>query len=109
MVKQVILFFILILSILTLRSFAEDLSNDVCLSCHNDPELVKELPGGKKVSVFVNEEKFKKSVHGANDCISCHADITEVPHQENLAKVDCSVCHGDVNDVYQASSHGKAL
>lgn len=114
MVKQIAIILVLILSILAGYSLAaddqqNDLSNDVCLSCHNDPELIKELPGGKKISVFVNEDKFKKSVHGANDCISCHADITEVPHQENLAKVDCSGCHGDVNDVYQASTHGKAF
>lgn len=84
-----------------------DLSNEVCLSCHSDPDLSKE-ENGKKISLFVDEQKFTKSVHGSNDCISCHEDIADVPHSENLQKVACANCHGDEGAIYEASTHGKA-
>lgn len=86
-----------------------DLSNDACLMCHSDPELTKVAPGGIKVSLFVDGDKFKKSVHGTNDCVSCHADISEIPHAETLAKVECGMCHGDEADIYAESTHGKAF
>lgn len=71
-----------------------DLSNGVCLECHGDDDSVK---------------KIDTSVHAGNDCVSCHDSITEVPHQENLPKVECATCHSDQADLYQASTHGKAF
>ncbi len=85
-----------------------DLSNDVCLECHGDSELKKEV-SGKEISLFVNKDVFAKSIHGGNDCISCHTDITEVPHPESLKKADCSSCHEDAVNIFLKSTHGKAF
>ena len=84
------------------------LTNSDCLDCHGDPAFTGEV-NGKEVSLFVDAEKFKKSVHGGNDCISCHADITEIPHAEVLQKVQCASCHDDIANVYSQSTHGKAF
>lgn len=88
---------------------APDLSNEACLACHSDDTLTGKNAAGKDISVFVDEAKFKASVHGGNDCISCHADITEIPHAESLAKVECGSCHSDISEVYTASTHGVAF
>lgn len=85
-----------------------DLSNDVCLECHGDSDLKKEV-NGKEISLFVNKDGFAKSVHGGNDCISCHTDVTEVPHPESLKKADCSGCHEDAANIFLKSTHGKAF
>ncbi|HSP06120.1 MAG TPA: cytochrome c3 family protein [Acidobacteriota bacterium] len=87
---------------------APDLSNDACLTCHSDDSLTGTNAAGKEISVFVDGAKFKSSVHGSNECISCHSDITEIPHNEQLKKVDCSGCHSDEGAIYAASTHGIA-
>lgn len=88
---------------------APDLSNAACFTCHSDPELSKKDAKGKVIPLFVDETVYGKSVHGANECVSCHQDITELPHPETLAKVDCGGCHSDESEVYANSSHGKAF
>jgi cytochrome b subunit of formate dehydrogenase len=85
-----------------------DLSNEVCLECHGDSELKKEV-NGKEISLFVNKDIFAKSIHGGNGCISCHNDITEIPHPESLKKADCSGCHEDAVNIFLNSTHGKAF
>ncbi len=95
-------------------SYAID--NEECLECHGDPDFVKELPGGKTVSLYVDGKRFAQSVHGQNDvaCTDCHADITElnydndVPHPAPTKPVDCSSCHEDEQEAYEQSVHGQA-
>lgn len=84
-----------------------DLSNQACRDCHGDPGLTKEI-NGKPLPLFVDAQKYSKSVHADLDCVSCHADITEITHPESLRKVDCIGCHADETDIYLKSSHGKA-
>ena len=88
---------------------APDLSDAACLECHSDPELAKEGPDGKLISLFVDQEKFAKSVHGSNECISCHDEITELPHSDSLKRVDCFNCHSEEGEIYIRSTHGKAF
>ncbi|MDH3890283.1 MAG: cytochrome c3 family protein [candidate division Zixibacteria bacterium] len=83
---------------------------DDCLACHDDPDLTKERRG-REVSLFVNLDSFHKSVHGDQDCIDCHQDLTDVdfPHEDSLEPVDCSMCHDDVAETYMASLHGELV
>ncbi|MHB8872062.1 MAG: cytochrome c3 family protein [Myxococcaceae bacterium] len=56
---------------------------DQCLDCHEDKTLTKDLPSGESQSLFIDREVFGRSVHGAKlHCTDCHADISDVPHEE---------------------------
>lgn len=81
------------------RVWADTLKNDDCLACHSDQDIAP----------FVDLEKFQQSIHGENLCTSCHTDVTEVPHDDTLKKVDCSSCHKKEQVEFDASLHGKAL
>ena len=91
-------------------NFALEKDNSDCLDCHSDKSTTK-LVNGKEVSLYVNEKKFTKSVHGDLDCVDCHEDFDaeEIPHKagKNIAQVDCSNCH----DTEEAKNgiHGKNL
>lgn len=80
-------------------SFADDLNNESCMTCHSDASMAP----------FVDIEKFTKSIHGANQCVSCHDDIAEIPHPEQLKPVQCSSCHALETEIYLKSDHGLAL
>ena len=56
--------------------------------------------------MFVDEEKFKTSIHAKNLCTSCHTKITEVPHEANLPAVECASCHQAEGKEYATSIHG---
>ncbi|MDP4196620.1 MAG: cytochrome c3 family protein [Bacteroidota bacterium] len=78
-----------------------------CLDCHNDKTLTQDR-NGTKVSLYVDPDHFKKSVHGELDCTDCHTgfDAENIPHKEgnNISKVDCKQCH-ETQD-YAKSIHG---
>jgi hypothetical protein len=76
-----------------------------CLDCHGDKSIEKTLPGGQTVSLHVDQEEYRQSVHGSGSCVTCHTDAKS-PH-ERLEKVNCGRCHGDAAKSYAASSHGK--
>jgi len=82
--------------------------NEECLFCHGEPDLAEETDAGEVVSLYVDAEGYSASIHGENECISCHADIEELPHEEDLPPVDCGSCH-DSAEAYAESLHGKAL
>lgn len=79
---------------------AESLDNDTCLACHGQK-------GGD--APYVDERAFSRSIHGKNLCVSCHADITEVPHAPKVAPVSCSRCHRVEAQIYLNSDHGRAV
>jgi predicted CXXCH cytochrome family protein len=97
-------------------SYCGATENSECFECHSDEALERVESEGMKAGIFVNEYKFKNSVHNINSvaCIDCHADITElnydleVPHSSNLAPVDCGACHEDEAEAYENSVHKKA-
>ncbi len=95
----------LLLIISGIQSIAQE--NSECLECHSIPDLTKEA-GGKTVSLFIDNNKFKKSVHKELDCIACHIDAT-LDHGPELNRVDCSICHSKENEVYSQSTHGIAV
>jgi len=85
-------------------------SDDDCMMCHEDPTLTA-MRQGKEVSMFINREILKNSVHDGVDCASCHPDaaVEEFPHPENLEPVNCGNCHDDVQMQYEKGIHGQAL
>ena len=85
-------------------------SVDDCLSCHGDNTFSTERDG-QTISLYVNHEVFKKSVHGKLECIACHEDLTgsDFPHKEDIKPVNCGNCHDDVAAIYAGSLHGKKV
>lgn len=75
-----------------------------CMDCHGDKTIEKTLPNGQTVSLYVDLQAYRSSVHGGNSCVTCHADA-KAPH-EKLQKVSCGKCHGDAEKSYAMSSHG---
>ena len=49
-------------------------SNDDCMMCHEDPELVG-TRNGAEVSVAVDPKAFAASVHADFSCIDCHMEL----------------------------------
>ena len=89
--------------------YGQTVSNEECLDCHSDSTLTKTLETGQEKSLFVDLEKFTSSLHGEFECVVCHTDIEEIPHEEDLKKGDCSICHEDIAEEYMQSLHGRAL
>ena len=81
-------------------------TTDDCLACHEDATLTR----ANGTPVTVNKAAFEASVHAAMACVDCHADLehAELPHPEQLAKVNCATCHADEVALYQKSAHAAA-
>lgn len=87
--------------------YSESFPDDMCMNCHGQKDLSK-VVNGKKISLFVDYEKFKKSVHSNNSCFKCHTNVTfsKKPVCLNSGKVDCSICHQTQSEDYKISIHG---
>lgn len=72
-----------------------------CLACHGQADLKSE----KGLSVYVDPEKHKSSVHADVNCTSCHTDIKEFPHPAKIARVNCASCHEDAAADFQKGIH----
>ncbi len=85
-------------------------SDDDCLDCHSEEDIVAEK-NGEEYSLYVDEQVFLNSLHGENGCVSCHedAEVEGDEHPFPLARVDCASCHDEVGEIYANSLHGKAL
>ncbi len=89
-------------------SAAQKPTNDDCLACHGDSTLTKDV-AGKPVSLYVDPQKFKDSMHGGMfTCVDCHTDVKTSPHENTPAKVSCGTCHSDEEAAYGRSLHAKA-
>jgi len=81
-------------------------SSQQCIDCHSDETMTMEK-NGKEISLFVSQDAFKNSVHGATECIDCHTgfDAESLPHKEgnNISRVDCAQCHD--TETFAASIH----
>ncbi|MGH7597107.1 MAG: hypothetical protein ACREOI_12190 [bacterium] len=62
---------------------------------------------GVERSLFVDVEKMANSVHAGFDCVTCHADVKEIPHAEQLAPAACQTCHDIAATELTESVHGK--
>jgi cytochrome b subunit of formate dehydrogenase/nitrate/TMAO reductase-like tetraheme cytochrome c subunit len=62
------------------------------------------------VSLFIDRDETKASVHAKTACVQCHVGVSPVeerPCGTITAKVDCSICHAEVVETYGTSTHGK--
>ncbi|MBP1716152.1 MAG: doubled protein [Deltaproteobacteria bacterium] len=83
--------------------------NAECLKCHNNPKLSKGKKDGSLISLHVNEEGFKASVHGAGGlgCTDCHQEAKATQHPaEGFPEAGCASCHADQVEAYKKTSHG---
>lgn len=81
---------------------------DECLTCHSDSTLSYEV-NGKKVSLHVDPQAFKDSIHGSMfTCVDCHTDVKSAAHETAPKRITCATCHADQQAAYDRSFHGKA-
>jgi len=83
--------------------------NADCLKCHKNPKLSKGKKDGSLLSLAVDEEAFKTSVHGAGGlgCTDCHQEAEATQHPaEGFPEVGCASCHADQVETYKKTSHG---
>ena len=70
------------------------LSNDRCLRCHGKEGFSRKGANGEERDLHVTAQDFDSSVHGKQDCVGCHLDITKAPHRKGIErKVGCVQCH----------------
>jgi cytochrome b subunit of formate dehydrogenase len=107
MQKRIILFLV---GFLLLSGIISAQTVDDCLTCHGDPQFTTERDGNK-ISLYVNDKVYHRSVHGEQDCVACHADLagTEFPHKEKVETVSCGLCHDQIEAQYEKSLHGQAV
>ncbi len=74
--------------------------NKKCNKCHADEDektyILGEDEEGPEVFIYVDPDKFDDSVHGKQNCVGCHANITlkKGEHEEELPiAVGCIECH----------------
>ena len=63
-------------------------SKEDCFDCHDDIEF-ETVRNGKTITLHVDPDVFRKSVHGDLECVDCHqdADVEDFPHEESLASL----------------------
>jgi cytochrome b subunit of formate dehydrogenase len=70
------------------------LANDRCLRCHGREGFSREDAYGRGRDLHVSAAVFSESVHGQQDCVGCHQDITKAPHRKGVERaVGCVQCH----------------
>jgi len=88
--------------------------NQECLDCHSKVGLKVEREG-REISLYVDPDRFRGSVHAALDCVACHFDLGGVekyPHAAPLEPVECTDCHDDDAGpiaTFRSSTHGRLL
>ena len=80
---------------------------DTCLECHGEEEFTIDVDG-REVSLFVDKGNYLSSVHGDFSCVDCHDDIEDIPHEDQLKRVECEMCHDEMFEAYSKSVHGSA-
>ena len=92
--------------LLLLITIANAQTNDDCLECHDDPELIIEK-NGKTISLNIEPSLFTSSSHQTVQCIECHVgfDPDEEPHKPVIPPVDCTPCHEEAKNPVRHSQH----
>jgi predicted CXXCH cytochrome family protein len=79
----------------------------VCMGCHSSHDFTKTFRNKEKMTVFVNENDFKSSVHRFLSCTDCHGKISLDTHPGNSGMYEdraaftvamasaCRKCHSD--------------
>jgi cytochrome b subunit of formate dehydrogenase len=86
---------------------ARDSSDEACMMCHANADLVRE--GGNRGSVHVRLEEVRRSAHRKLACVACHTGAGgDMPHPADLPAVQCAPCHGDATKTLANRPHGTA-
>jgi predicted CXXCH cytochrome family protein len=123
-------FFLFSLSLISALVFfwgpreAFSINNKTCLECHGSRDILKmtkkELldmviptPDKQEVkkgnlTLYVDEGKFRSTVHHELQCTDCHTDIKTIPHPQRMAMVNCAQCHDQIVGQYTKSKHARA-
>lgn len=91
---------------------AYKLNDASCLSCHagNQKEIQVPLPVEEgedeemRPLLSINDNNYKRAVHGDMSCIDCHQNIVDSQSQHNKSELpdpDCASCHQDLWKNYQ--------
>ena len=92
-------------------------SDRQCLGCHSTEGMKKDLPDGGTLSLHVAGDAYAKSVHKANGCGSCHADVDIKSHPPSRRDIKsarqysieqagaCRQCHEDAFKLHAVSVH----
>lgn len=88
-----------------------------CLGCHGAAGMEKKLADGDILQLHVPAAPYVQSVHGANGCTSCHADVDPAKHppekndiaskrsfSTSMTQV-CRTCHADKFEQWESSIH----
>ncbi len=88
--------------------------NAYCLSCHKN-RLSMRMKNGEILSLYVDEDSIKGSVHSSLNCGECHTGFSKTLHPsktyESLAEYSllssefCKKCHADAYKKYETSIH----
>jgi hypothetical protein len=88
-----------------------------CLGCHGAAGMEKKLADGDTLQLHVPADGYVNSVHGANGCTSCHADVDPAKHPPEKNEIAskrsfslamtqvCHTCHADKFEQWQSSIH----
>ena len=92
-------------------------ADQVCLGCHGVAGMEKKLTDGDTLQLLVPPAPYLKSVHGANGCTSCHANVDPAKHPPEKNDIAskrsftvsmtqvCRTCHADKFEQWQNSIH----
>jgi cytochrome b subunit of formate dehydrogenase/nitrate/TMAO reductase-like tetraheme cytochrome c subunit len=82
-------------------------TNSDCMKCHSNPAMAKDS-GGKKVSLYVDENKLMQSIHGSLfTCVDCHKLANDPKDKNKRRKPECADCHADEQAAYERGLHSK--
>jgi cytochrome b subunit of formate dehydrogenase len=90
------------------------LSNEACLGCHGQQglgplgfEAAHPVEPGSPPKVLT--DRFLGSVHGQRQCVECHTNITQLPHEKVTVQVSCVNCHRDLLDTAKEDNKPDAI
>ena len=94
---------------------------ELCLGCHSDPDLTIRTPSGRALSLHVDPQRYRASVHGGMPCATCHRrlvvegdpgvkppvlqPVPVVIPTFSPAERACPSCHPDQYRRYRQSIH----
>ncbi|MGE5576335.1 MAG: hypothetical protein ACM3TT_03940 [Syntrophothermus sp.] len=98
----------------TAKTVALSEASAQCMQCHGQKGFSITW-NDKTVNLYVDEKSYLESVHGGNDCVTCHQTISGFPHEKVVYGKDlskevagsCQMCHSNIADKYQDSVHGR--
>ncbi|MEW6108829.1 MAG: hypothetical protein AB1632_06655 [Nitrospirota bacterium] len=80
-------------------------NSPMCMTCHSSQGLTKVFKNNEKLSVFVNADDFKNTVHSFLNCTDCHQKISMATHPGRTfdsrsaftleSSNACRTCHTD--------------